>query len=186
MNSNHDTNKQASNLRIRKSSRVALVITSVLFIERIIMTVARVIYTLLQPQVSDLASGGSILDFLQNRPISLIRNIIVPGLLGVASLLPLVLLFKQVSRDGIPFTAKNRKLLLFSAIMEGLLAILPVISTHTYNTFHGNFDLNSLFSFVVGGNGMNPFHTGACILLLFLAALLHYGMILQQESDETL
>ena len=84
-------------------------------------------------------------------------------------------MFFRISKDGIPFTAKNVRSVRIIGILFLLNAVIPSVTAAGFiGTAKG-----------VGGL-VNPSALVEGLLFLFIAHIIRYGAMLQQESDETL
>ena len=105
---------------------------------------------------------------------SAIRQLISSGFLTVIMLLA-ALMFFRIAKDGMPFTAKNSRTVRTIGILFLVNAVIPSVSAAgIIGTFKG-----------VGGL-VNPSALIEGLLFLFIAHIIRYGAMLQQESDETL
>ena len=103
------------------------------------------------------------------------KNSITFAMLAVTMLIAAVMFFR-ISQTGKPFTGKLTKLtrlvgilLIANAIVPGLIAfVITGFRTDTYPLM------------------LNPSSLIEGLLFLFIAYVIHYGALLQQESDETL
>ncbi len=106
--------------------------------------------------------------------------------LSAATLIPLILLFRNLIKNGSPFTEQNAKLLKAAGILLGLRAAVPALM-YLFSVFRYEGISNlSAFINVFDHRILSYPAVGFCILLFFLARTLRYGAVLQQESDETL
>ena len=103
-----------------------------------------------------------------------IRQLISSGILTVIMILA-ALMFFRIFKDGIPFTAKNFRTVRIIGILFLVNAVIPSVSAAgLLGTFSG-----------IGGI-VNPSALVEGLLFLFIAHMVRYGAMLQQESDETL
>lgn len=103
-----------------------------------------------------------------------IRQLISSGILTVIMILA-ALMFFRIFKDGIPFTAKNFRTVRIIGILFLVNAVIPSVSAAgLLGTFRG-----------LGGI-VNPSALVEGLLFLFIAHMVRYGAMLQQESDETL
>ena len=181
MEQNHDTVKQQASERIRKSGRIALIITVLILIGQIISYAAKIIYTAKQP---DTLQDMTMIGYLTFRPYGTIPDLIVRCILTFGTMALLLLLFGSLRKTGLPFTERNSKLMTAAGILQGLAAVLPAVFQLGLILIRGEFSgFSSFMQFI---RCMNLATFGVCVVLLFLAWTFRYGIVLQQESDETL
>ena len=91
------------------------------------------------------------------------------------------LLFYRIAKNGIPFTQQNARTVCIIGILFLLRSILPPAAgwlASDTETFRYSVRLLNY------GNCIRPIFEG--LLCLLIAYIMHYGAMLQQESDETL
>lgn len=86
-----------------------------------------------------------------------------------AIMLIAALCFRRIAKDGTPFTKQSVRALRIIAILLLVNAVIPSVT-----------DIAGISSIV------NPPFLVAGLLFLFIAQIIRYGAMLQQESDETL
>ncbi len=97
------------------------------------------------------------------------------NLFGAVIMAVAALLFARIAKDGMPFTQKYFRSVRTIGILFLVNAVIPSVSAAgIIGTFKG-----------VGGL-VNPSALMEGMLFLFLAHIIRYGAMLQQESDETL
>ena len=97
------------------------------------------------------------------------------NLIGAVIMAVAALLFARIAKDGMPFTQKNFRSVRTIGILFLVNAVIPSVSAAgIIGTFKG-----------VGGL-VNPSAFMEGLLFLFIAHIIRYGTMLQQESDETL
>ncbi len=100
---------------------------------------------------------------------------ILNNLFGAVIMAVAALLFARIAKDGMPFTQKNFRSVRTIGILFLVNAVIPSVSAAgIIGTFKG-----------VGGL-VNPSALMVGMLFLFIAHIIRYGAMLQQESDETL
>ena len=99
-----------------------------------------------------------------------LREIVTYGLSAVIMLLAAMLFFR-VAKDSMPFTAKNVRTVRIIGILFLLNAVIPTVVIGGMIT---PFSVTNYSSLIEG------------LLFLFIAHIIRYGAMLQQESDETL
>lgn len=97
---------------------------------------------------------------------------------NVLFLLFAAIMFVRVAKDGRPFTKKNARSVRNVGILFLLSAICPAIAGNLATGFAVFGNMKQQF--------IRPNNIIAGVLLLFLAYIMYYGAMLQQESDETL
>ena len=101
---------------------------------------------------------------------SFLREIVTYGLSAVIMLLAAMLFFR-VAKDSMPFTDKNVRTVRIIGILFLLNAVIPTVVIGGMIT---PFSVTNYSSLIEG------------LLFLFIAHIIRYGAMLQQESDETL
>lgn len=183
MDKNHDARKQQTNASIRRSGKIALVIAILILLGQIISFLYKVTFTLRQP---DTLEDQSFLGYLNYIRYGTVPDLIVRIVLTLGTMLPLILLLRDISRKGLPFTIQNGTRMFIAGIMQGLLALLPVLFHFVQMIRYGDASDTSSLAYLIQPNVLNYLNLSFCFLLLFLAGLFRYGAALQQESDETL
>ena len=181
MEQNHDTVKQQAAKHIRRSGTIALIVTVLILIGQIISYAAKIIYTVIEP---DTLQGASFLGYLYFRRFGTLPDLAVKSILTLGTTILLILLFSSLRKTGLPFTERNSKLMTAAGILQGLAAVLPAVFQLGLILIRGEFSgFSSFMQFI---RCMNLATFGVCVVLLFLAWTFRYGIVLQQESDETL
>ena len=104
-----------------------------------------------------------------------ICRVMISGVLGAAIMAAAAVMFFRIAKDGIPFTAKNVRTVRIIGILFLVNAVIPSVTAAGFiGTANG-----------VGGI-VNPSALAEGLLFLFIAHIIRYGAMLQQESDETL
>ena len=98
--------------------------------------------------------------------------------LNALCLLLAVLMFIRIAKDGRPFTKKNVRTVRNVGIVFLLSAFCPALVGNIVTGFEVFGKMAHRF--------IRPNNIISGVLLLFLAYIMHYGAMLQQESDETL
>lgn len=99
----------------------------------------------------------------------------VSDILTAAIMTAAAVMFFRIAKDGIPFTAKNVRTVRIIGILFLVNAVIPSVTAAGFiGTANG-----------VGGI-VNPSALAEGLLFLFIAHIIRYGAMLQQESDETL
>lgn len=134
-------------------------------------------------------SWFSSLDLLQPEhepipPLSCVTNIptITYGLMAIPMFL-LALLFLQLARNGQPFRQINVKRVRILAVIFFAVAVIPSLGFALYMLIAGD---EPLIILVYGIGCIDTTQIVKGLLMLFIAQILHYGTMLQLESDETL
>jgi|GEM_PF-2233500 len=99
-------------------------------------------------------------------------------LLNALSLLLAGLMFVRIAKDSRPFTEKNVRTVRNIGILFLLSAMIPALA--------GNIATGFAVFGKMAQQFIRPNEIIEGLLLLFLAYIMHYGSLLQQESDETL
>lgn len=181
MEQNHDTVKQQASERIRKSGRIALIITVLILIGQIFSYAAKIIYTAKQP---DTLQDMTMIGYLTFRPYGTIPDLIVRCILTFGTMALLLLLFGSLRKTGLPFTERNVRLMKAAGILQGLQAVLPAVFHVVQLIFYDGISVVSHFREFF--RSVNHVTFGVCAVLFFLAWTFRYGIVLQTESDETL
>ena len=115
------------------------------------------------------------LDFETQLNKYMVYRSILNNLFGAVIMAVAALLFARIAKDGMPFTQKNFRSVRTIGILFLVNAVIPSVSAAgIIGTFKG-----------VGGL-VNPSALMEGMLFLFIAHIIRYGAMLQQESDETL
>ena len=105
---------------------------------------------------------------------TIIRQCITYVLSAVIMAIAAVLFFR-IAKEGIPFTVQNVRAVRFIGILFLLNALIPSVAAAGMSEHYTSFlDLSNPSAFIEG------------LLFLFIAHIIRYGAMLQQESDETL
>ncbi|MBR5723437.1 MAG: DUF2975 domain-containing protein [Oscillospiraceae bacterium] len=101
---------------------------------------------------------------------TMIREFVTYGL-SAAIMLLAALMFLHIAKDGMPFTVKRVRTVRIIGILFLLNAVIPTVVIGGVIT---PFSVTNYSSLIEG------------LLFLFIAHIIRYGAMLQQESDETL
>ncbi|MBR6719141.1 MAG: DUF2975 domain-containing protein [Oscillospiraceae bacterium] len=182
MENNFDTVKLNNIERTRRLAKPALILTVLFLAAQCIRSGYNLIVTLSQPHTFNgtLGSAFAALAYAE------LPETIAKFVFSAATLIPLIMLFRNLRKDGQPFTERNAKLLKAAGILQGLRAAVPALiyffSAFRYDGFSNPHNFLDVFDH----RTLSYPAVGFCILLLFLARTFRYGSVLQQESDETL
>ena len=84
-------------------------------------------------------------------------------------------IFFRIAKDGLPFTQRNARAVHIIALILLADAVIPAVAAGCITgTFLGTGGIVSPYALITG------------LLFLFIAHIIRYGAMLQQESDETL
>lgn len=182
MENNHDSVKQENTERIRRFAKPALILAVLIIAVQFLTTAYKLVRTLMRPHTFD----GTLTSYLAASDYAELPVTIAKCVLTAASLIPLILLFIRLRKDGRPFTERNAKLLKAAGILQGLRAAVPALiwffSVFRYDGISNPRVYLQFFDHRI----LSYPAVGFCILLLFLSRAFRYGAGLQQESDETL
>lgn len=182
MENNHDSVKQKNTEHIRRLAKPALILTVLFLAVQLLSTAYKLVYTLSQPHTFN----GTITSYMSALAYAELPEMIVKFMLTAATLIPLILLFRSLRKDGQPFTERNAKFLKAAGILLGLRAAVPALIYFFRLLRYEGISNLSVFLDVFEHRTLSYPAVGFCILLLFLAKAFRYGAMLQQESDETL
>ena len=182
MENNHDSVKQKNTERIRRFAVPALILTVLFLAVQFIITAYKLISAITQPHTFD----GTLTSYLAASDYAEIPVTIAKFVLTAASLIPLILLFIRLRKDGRPFTERNARLLKAAGILQGLRAAVPALMWFFSVFRYEGFSNPRIFVEIFDHRTLSYPALGFCILLLFLSRAFRYGAGLQQESDETL
>ncbi|HBI85667.1 MAG TPA: hypothetical protein DDX71_05195 [Ruminococcus sp.] len=121
--------------------------------------------------------------------ISLTAVMLITSVISLVICVQLLPMLWRLCRNGLPYTVQNVRSLKVTAILMGVLSVLPALTEALLYIFTVTDESllirmrNGLLILIVGCNG---FFIGICLLLLFIREIVYYGTMLQQESDETL
>ena len=90
------------------------------------------------------------------------------------------LLFFRISREDSPFRHRNVRIVRIIGVLFLIIAFVPAPVVFLFSMLHGRSTTAIdaiLFNLPTAAEGL---------LMLFIGQILHYGTMLQQESDETL
>lgn len=149
--------------QIRSGSRMITVICLIASLFNLLMTAAPFIGVV--EYGSDPASRSSMLRNVSGSAISVIIMLCAAAV------------FWRISRSGAPFERVNVRLVRIIGVLLVADAVLPTLAMLLVNSGMGSAFL------------MAPLVSPAMlegVLFLFIAQIMHYGALLQQESDETL
>ena len=106
--------------------------------------------------------------------IALCRCCISSGIIAVIMLLAAVMFFR-IAKDGMPFQAKHVRMVRIISILFLLNAVVPLAAVYC---------ISGSLRDALAALRVTPVMEG--LLFLFVARIIRYGAMLQEESDETL
>ncbi len=182
MENNHETIKQNTTETIRRYSKPALILTAAVLVVQCIAAAYRGCYIIAHRTAVD----GSMLSYLSEIEYQSLPVLIMKFVLTAGSLIPLLMLFRGLRKDGVPFSERNARLLKAAGIMQGLRALIPALMEIVPIARYEALSEPRLYLQFFDHRTLSYPALGFCILLLFLSRAFRYGAMLQQESDETL
>jgi hypothetical protein len=174
--------------RIKKSSKIMVIITLVLCISLIVglcVPVTFLIWHAIAPNadlsslngISFYSSAGQLMT-TTNELVAEMYTILVSGVLILFVLFLALRIFQSISKDVIPFSQDNAKRLKEIAIVLVVYAIVqPIARACFYSIFNPEMVIRSSFNVV---------SIILAFIFFFISVLFAYGAELQRLSDETL
>ena len=182
METNHDSVKQKNTAFTRRIAKPALIATVLFLAVQFVNTAYKLMFTVTKPHTFN----GTIVSAFAALSYAEIPELIAKFVFTAATLITLILLFRNLRKGSSPFTERNAKLLKAAGILLGLRAAVPALIWFFSVFRYEGISNPHIFVEFFDHRTLSYPAVGFCILLLFLAKAFRYGALLQQESDETL
>ena len=178
--------------KIRKSCKSLLIFSIFLLIFELISEPCTILYTIIMQKYLESQSEINAMNLvasIQMAQLGKLPEQIIRAVLIITSAIALIILLARIRKNESPFREENGKLLQFIAILNLIIPfvrdaaaiIRDKLDAIKYRT-HSTFNYSVLFTPMA----FNYWPIVDAVLLFFLAWVIRYGAVLQQQSDETL
>ena len=185
MEQNHDLMKASSLQDIRKSCTRLLIFSIVFLICELISRPLQILYTFLMQKKMAAANSLNFIDYLNATRFGSLPEQIIRAVLIIASVTALIILLSRIRKSASPFQEAHGKILQIIAVLNAAVAFLHVIAQIVTEIVYGSFNAGGLL-YYFSPRAFSYLLLANAVLLYFLAWVIRYGTLLQQESDETL
>ncbi len=175
--------------KIRKSCKSLLIFSIFLLIFDLISKPCAILYTIIMQKKLESQTEINIMDLLRASQFGGLPEQIIRAVLIITSAIALIILLARIRKNESPFREENGKLLQFIAILNLIIPFIRIVAeiirdklySIKYSS-HSTFDYSVMFTPMA----FNYWPLADAVLLFFLAWVIRYGAVLQQQSDETL
>jgi hypothetical protein len=185
MEKNHDMMKTSLLQDIRKSSKRILVFAIVFLICELISRPAEILYTYLMQKKAASGNSLSFTNYLNAIQFDSLPEQIIRAVMIIASIIALIVLLSRIRKSESPFQEKHGKILQIIAVLNAAIAFVHVIAQIVMRIVYGAFEPGGLLGYF-SPRIFSYWLLANAAMLYFLAWVIRYGALLQQESDETL